>query len=170
MFTDQPIPLKPNIDLTWTSLGREQYVQITSDVSLKGVWIDILQVKPVDSTSTFQVPRRDCLQDILPLMYVRAWAITSSNAIRTWHVLLLVRTAHSANPRDSLRNIKLKRRLRVIQRVQVVHDADFDHLGIAERRAVTPKCAPAVAAEVRRDLVAGVVALLRDGLWAAGGN
>lgn len=125
-------------------------------------------MKPFDSTSTSY--GAVIYKFFVLHVCVRRCTTTSSNAVRTWHILLLVRTAHSANPRHSLRDIELDRRLRIFERIHVVHNTDLNHLSIAEAWAITPERASAVAAEVRGDLVAGVVTLLRDRLWVAGSD
>ena len=90
------------------------------------------------------------------------------HTIRPRHVLLLVRALDSRNPIYPVRRIKLNRRLRIIQRIDIIHHTDLDDLGLAESRPVTPHGAAAVRAEMRRDLVACIVALLGDSLGLAG--
>lgn len=65
-------------------------------------------------------------------------------------------------------DIKLNTRLRVVQRLLVVQDANFDDLCVSERCAIAEERAATVTAEMRRDAVTGVVTLFRDGLRVAG--
>lgn len=89
-------------------------------------------------------------------------------ALRIRHVLLLVRTIDLLHPRWPIWHVELDRWHIGLERSVVIQDADFHDLCISERRASAPHRAAAVTAKVRSNLIASVVALLRNRLRRAG--
>lgn len=69
-----------------------------------------------------------------------------------------------------MRHIQLQTRLRILERILIIHDTDLDDLRFPESRALAVEGGAAIRAEVGGDVVASIVTLACDGLGLAGGH